>query len=363
MTLIPDHEFYTDTRLLMSSIALFGAGRWGVALSVHLASAGRDVTLWTRRPDRTDAEVETPRADTPLPELLRPSSVEVTTDLTRAATSADLWGIAVPVSSVRSCADALRPFVHDDVTAVALSKGIETDTLLTTSQVLGRTLDALPHDQIGVLCGPSHAEDVAEGRPTTVVASAHSEAAARYIQRRFMTERLRVYLNADLRGVEIGGAARFVLAIAAGIIDGVGYGDNAKAALVTRGLAEMRRLGRALGADARTFSGLSGVGDLVVTCMSAQSRTRTVGEQLARGRSTENILCDVDRAGAGVKTTRSLYALAQKHRVEMPITEAVYAVLFEGKQPSQMVKRLMTRSPKREDWAPTSMEHVPPDQN
>lgn len=341
----------------MSSIALFGAGRWGVALSVHLASAGRDVTLWTRRPERTDQVSGTPRSSPPLPELLGPSSVEVTTDLDRAATSADLWGIAVPVPRVRACAESLRPFVHDQITTVALSKGIETDTLLTTSEVLSGTLDSLPESRIGVLCGPSHAEDVAEGRPTTVVAAAYSEDTARYIQRRFMTERLRVYLNADLRGVEIGGAARFVLAIAAGIIDGVGYGDNAKASLVTRGLAEVRRLGRALGADARTFSGLSGVGDLVVTCMSAQSRSRQVGEQIAKGRSADAILCDAETAGEGVQTTRSLYTLAQEHHIEMPITEAVYAVLFEGKQPSQMVKRLMTRSPKREDWIRTSLEH------
>ncbi|PSQ97246.1 MAG: glycerol-3-phosphate dehydrogenase [Bacteroidetes bacterium SW_9_63_38] len=343
----------------MSSIAFFGAGRWGTALSVHLASAGRDVTLWTRRSGW--ATPKAPRSAPSLPELLHPSSVEVTTDLVRAATSADVWGIAVPIPAVRACAEALRPHVHDDVTAVALSKGIEADTMLTTSQVLGGTLDALSPDRIGVLCGPSHAEDVAEGRPTTVVAAAHSEDAARRIQRRFMTERLRVYLNADLRGVELGGTARFVLAIAAGIIDGGGYGENAKAALVTRGLAEVRRLGRALGADARTFSGLAGIGDLVVTCMSARSPARQVGEQVARGRPTDQILDDADTIGEGVQTTRSLYNLAQKHNVEMPITEAVYSVLFDDKQPSQMVKRLMTRSPKREDWAPPSTKHVPPD--
>ena len=341
----------------MSSIALFGAGRWGVALAVHLASAGRDVTLWTRRPHRTDSGFGATSSSPPLPDLLKPSSVTVTTNLKTAATSADLWGIAVPVPFLRDCADALSPYVHDGVTAVALSKGIETGTQLTASQVLAGAIESLSRAQIGVLCGPSHAEDVAEGRPTTVVAAAHSEGAARYIQRRFMTERLRVYLNADLRGVELGGAARFVLAIAAGIIDGVGYGENAKAALVTRGLAEVRRLGEALGADARTFAGLSGVGDLVVTCMSAQSRTRKVGEQVAKGRPTERILCDANTAGAGVRTTRSLYQLAQKHHIEMPITEAVYSVLFEDKQPNQMVKRLMTRSPKWEDWVPASMEH------
>lgn len=341
----------------MSSIALFGAGSWGTALSVHLASAGRDVILWARRSEAVDEIRRTSHNPTYLPELLIPSSVTLTTDLEAAAQGADFWGFAVPSQNVRKRAESLRPYVNENVTAVALSKGIENDTLFTMSQVLDDVFDTIPSQQIGVLYGPSHAEEVAEGRPTTVVAAAPGEQAARHIQSRFMTERLRVYLNTDVRGVEIGGSAKNVLAIAAGIVDGVGYGDNAKAALVTRGLAEIRRLGRALGADPQTFSGLSGIGDMVVTCMSQHSRNRHLGEQIAKGRPLNEVRCEMKMVSEGVGTTRSVYHLAKQHGVEMPITEAVYSVLFEDKQPSQMVKRLMTRSPKRENWLPESLQH------
>jgi glycerol-3-phosphate dehydrogenase (NAD(P)+) len=341
----------------MSSIALFGAGSWGTALAVHLASAGRDVILWARRSEAVDEIRRTSHNPTYLPELLIPSSVTLTTDLEVAAQGADLWGIAVPSQNVRKRAEALRPYAGEEVTAVALSKGIENDTLLTMSQVLNEVFEEIPGRRIGVLYGPSHAEEVAEGRPTTVVAAAAAEKAARHIQSRFMTERLRVYLNTDVLGVEIGGSAKNVLAIAAGIIDGVGYGDNAKAALVTRGLAEIRRLGRALGANPQTFSGLSGIGDMVVTCMSEHSRNRHLGEQIAQGRSLNEVRCEMNMVSEGVVTTRSVYHLARQQGVEMPITEAVYSVLFENKQPSQMVKRLMTRSPKRENWLPESLQH------
>jgi glycerol-3-phosphate dehydrogenase (NAD(P)+) len=339
----------------MSSIALFGAGSWGTALSVHLASAGRNVILWARRSEAVQEIRRTSHNPTYLPELLIPSSVYITTDLETAAKGADFWGMAVPSQNIRRRAEALRPYASEDVTVVALSKGIENESLLTMSQVLNDVFTSIPREQIGVLYGPSHAEEVAEGRPTTVVAAAPREQSARRIQSRFMTERLRVYLNTDVRGVEIGGSAKNVLAIAAGIIDGVGYGDNAKAALVTRGLAEIRRLGRALGAKPQTFSGLSGIGDMVVTCMSKHSRNRHVGEQIARGKSLDQVLDDMDMVSEGVRTTRSVYNLARQEGIEMPITEAVHSVLFDDKRPSEMVKRLMTRSPKRENWLPESL--------
>ncbi len=340
----------------MSSIALFGAGSWGTALAVHLASAGRDVVLWARRSTATDDIRRTSHNPTHLPELLIPSSVHLTTDLEVAAKASDVWGMAVPSHRMRDQAQALHPYARDDITVVALSKGIETDSFCTMSQVLA---DALPDGssrRIGVLYGPSHAEEVAEGRPTTVVAAAADKDVARYIQHRFMTERLRVYLNTDLRGVEIGGSAKNVLAIAAGIIDGVGYGDNAKAALVTRGLAEIRRLGRALGADPKTFSGLSGIGDMIVTCMSRHSRNRHLGEQIALGKSLDQVLSDMDMVSEGVRTTCAVHGLAQKQGIEMPITEAVHAVLFEDKRPSEMVKRLMTRAPKPEHRPSESLQ-------
>jgi glycerol-3-phosphate dehydrogenase (NAD(P)+) len=214
----------------------------------------------------------------------------------------------------------------------------------------------VPSDQIGALYGPSHAEEVAEGRPTAVVAAAPDEGEARHIQKVFMTERLRVYMNTDVLGVEIGGSAKNVLAIAAGIADGVSYGDNAKAALVTRGLAEIRRLGQALGADPQTFAGLAGIGDLVVTCMSPHSRNRYLGEQISTGKSLDEVLNDMAMVAEGVRTTRSVYNLAKHHGVEMPITEAVHAILFDDKSPRKMVKRLMTRSAKHENWLPTTLQ-------
>ena len=341
----------------MSSITLFGAGSWGTALSVHLASAGRDVTLWARRPEVVEKIRRTSYNPTYLPELLIPSTVTITTDLEEAARASDFWGLAVPSQQLRERARALRPHLHDDVTAVALSKGIENDTLLTMTQVLADVFDGVPRRQIGALYGPSHAEEVAEGRPTTVVAAAPDEISAGHIQERSMTERLRVYINTDVIGVEIGGSAKNVLAIAAGICDGVGYGDNAKAALVTRGLAEIQRLGRALGANPQTFAGLAGVGDLVVTCMSRHSRNRHLGEQIASGKSWDDVVDDMEMVVEGVRTTRSVHDLAQRHSVEMPITEAVYSILFDGKEPNEMVKRLMTRSAKPENWVPQSVEH------
>ncbi len=336
----------------MSSITLFGAGSWGTALSVHLASAGRDVTLWARRKEVVDAIRRTSRNPRYLSSLLIPSTVNVTSDLETAATASNTWGMAIPSQKMRERGESLRPYVHDGVRVVSLAKGIEIETLSTTSQVLDEVFDALPQEQIGALYGPSHAEEVAEGRPTTLVAAMPSRKEAERVQRVFMTERLRVYANTDVIGVEIGGSAKNVLAIAAGIGDGVGYGDNAKAALVTRGLAEIRRLGRALGANPETFAGLSGVGDLVVTCTSQHSRNRALGEKIGRGQTLEQVLDEMEMVAEGVWTTRSVRDLARQQEIEMPITEAVYSVLFEGRDPGEMVKRLMTRSAKSETRRP-----------
>jgi len=239
---------------------------------------------------------------------------------------------------------------------VSLAKGIENDTLLTMTQVLDEVFEGHPSHRIGALSGPSHAEEVAEGRPTTLVAAAPTSDAARCIQKVFMTERLRVYVNTDVLGVEIGGAGKNVLAIAAGVGDGVGDGDNAKAALVTRGIAELRRLGRAMGARPQTFSGLSGIGDLVVTCTSEHSRNRRLGERIGGGQSLDQVVEDMEMVAEGVRTTESMNALADKYEIDMPITAAVHSVLFGGKRPGEMVKRLMTRSAKAENWLPDASE-------
>ncbi len=342
---------------MADSITLFGAGSWGTALAVHLAEEGRDVTLWARREEVVEHMQRTRHNPTYLPDAEIPSSVDVTSDLEAAASAASLWAIVVPSQNLRSVVTRLAPHTRMGVTVVSLAKGIENDTLLTMSQVLAEELPDVSDQQIGVLYGPSHAEEVAQGRPTTVVAAAPTEPRSEWIQHAFMTERLRVYANTDVIGVEIGGSAKNVLAIAAGISDGVGYGDNAKAALVTRGLAEMRRLGLAMGAELRTFAGLAGIGDLLVTCMSTHSRNRYFGEQIGQGRTLEEIEDEMDMVAEGVRTTRSIRALARRHGIEMPITEAVHAVLFDDQRPDDVVDDLMTRSAKREHWLPQSLQN------
>jgi len=344
----------------MSSITLFGAGSWGTALAVHLAQAGREVTLWGRRAEQIDRMRRTGENPSYLPGVSLPSSIRLTDNVDMAAEASSTWGLAVPSQHLRSVAEILQSHVREEVAVVSLAKGIENETLLTMSQVLRETLDRVGTDRIGVLSGPSHAEEVVEGQPTTVVAAAPEEPVAERLQKLFMTEALRVYVNTDVVGVEIGGAAKNVLAIAAGIGDGVGYGDNAKAALITRGIAEIRRLGLALGAQVQTFAGLTGIGDLIVTCMSAHSRNRSLGEQIGQGRSLDEILADMQMVAEGVRTTQSIHDLARRHDLEMPITEAVYAVLFEDRRPEDMVRQLMTRSAKREHWLPETLQDTAP---
>lgn len=341
---------------MAASITLFGAGSWGTALAAHLAARKRNVTLWARRDEAVREMRRTRRNPTYLPDAEIPPSVHVTSDLRKAAAASSFWALAVPSQSLRSVASRLDAHAREDGTVVSLAKGIENETLQTMSQVLSEELQDLSDEQIGVLHGPSHAEEVAKARPTTVVAAAPTESRAQQIQTAFMTNRLRVYVNTDVIGVEIGGAAKNVLAIAAGISDGIDYGDNAKAALVTRGIAEMRRLGLVMGAKSQTFAGLTGIGDLVVTCMSQHSRNRYFGEQIGKGKTLQEIRAEMDMVAEGVRTTRSIHALAQRHEVEMPITEAVYTILFDEEPPREVVNRLMTRSAKREHWMAAELQ-------
>lgn len=232
---------------------------------------------------------------------------------------------------------------------MTVSKGIEQETFMTMSRVLVDVLEEkVGEDRIGVLYGPSHAEEVALLKPTTVVAAAYSKSTARKIQETFMTSMFRVYLNHDITGVEIGGSVKNIMAIAAGIVDGLDLGDNAKAALITRGLHEMKRMGTMLGASQDTFSGLTGMGDLIVTCTSRHSRNRQVGYRIGRGESLEEIVSGMNMVAEGVRTARSVHQWARRNRVEMPITEAVYRVLFEKEEPKDLIHELMTRNPKEE---------------
>ena len=329
-------------------IAVLGAGSWGTALAFSLAQQGRDVVLWARREEAAQTIRTTRHNASYLPDVELPESVDVTSDIEVAVEGAWLWVVAVPSQSVRGVTRSSEHRADASVTVVSVAKGIENETLLTTSGVLRETLPDVPVEQIGVLYGPSHAEEVGRGRPTTVVASFPDVGVAKRVRDAFMSPSLRVYANTDLIGVEIAGSVKNVMALAAGMGDGLGLGDNAKAATVTRGLAEITRLGLALGADPHTFSGLAGLGDLVVTCFSMHSRNRAFGEKIGAGRSVADALADSTMVVEGVRTTDSTRQLAARLGVEMPITEAVAHILAGDITPRDAVCRLMERDPKLE---------------
>ena len=324
-------------------VAVLGAGSWGTALAVSLARSGHGVRLWARRPEAADEIARTRRNAPYLPDAEVPASVEVSSDLASVAGGAGVWVVAVPSQSVRDVVAPLAGLVRPETVVVSVAKGIETGTLMTTSAVLRDVLPDADAGRVGVLYGPSHAEEVALGRPASVVAALPAPPVAARVQDLFMTPALRVYTNPDVVGVEVGGSVKNVMAVAAGMSDGLGLGDNAKAALVTRGLAEITRLGLALGADAATFAGLAGLGDLVVTCFSRHSRNRAFGERVGRGETQADALARSTMVVEGVRTTESVRALARRHGVEMPITEAVWDILFGGLAPRDAVEALMTR--------------------
>ncbi|MDE2732059.1 MAG: NAD(P)-dependent glycerol-3-phosphate dehydrogenase [Bacteroidota bacterium] len=332
-----------------ASVAVLGAGSWGTTLAVSLAESGRRVTLWARRPEVAEAMQATGYNPDYVTDVQLPANLEVTSDLARAAGAASYWIIATPSHGVRDLAGSLRNWALADHIVVCVAKGIERKTGLTMTQVLaGELPPPVRVSHLAVLYGPSHAEELVAGKPTTVVAAAPSLPVARQVQSLFMSEKLRVYVNTDVMGVEIGGSVKNIMAIATGISDGIGYGDNAKAALITRGLTEIRRLGVALGAQPQTFTGLSGLGDLVVTCTSRYSRNRRVGEEIGRGRSLHAVTRSMHMVAEGVYSTVAVRSLARRLSVDMPITDAVYAILFEGKSPLDAVHDLMSRSAKDE---------------
>jgi len=333
-------------------VAVIGAGSWGTALAISLANAGNEVRLWARREEAALSMSETRHNPRYLPDAVIPASISITHDLAEAVKGTSVWVIATPSQSVRGVAKKLLPFVEPETLVVSVAKGIENGTLMTTSCVLHDVLDSLPKSNLAVLYGPSHAEEVAQGTPTTVVVASYGEETANQIQCVFMSKTLRVYVNPDIRGVEIAGSVKNVLAIAAGISDGVGYGDNAKAAILTRGLAEIKRLGVAMGARPSTFSGLAGIGDMVVTCMSTLSRNRNLGFAIGQGKTLKQIQSEMTMIAEGVRTTASVVELARKYNVEMPITEGVHGILFEGVPPLDAVQQLMMRSAKLEDSIP-----------
>ncbi|HOZ46665.1 MAG TPA: NAD(P)H-dependent glycerol-3-phosphate dehydrogenase [Candidatus Hydrogenedentes bacterium] len=321
-------------------IQVVGAGSWGLALTRRLALNRHEVRLWCRAEDDPDYLRVTRTSRNFLPDMHLPESVEVTKDVDA---NAEMAVLAVPSHAMGAVVRAY-PFSIDTI-RVSVAKGIENDTLLRMSEVIRHVSGACP---IVALSGPTHAEEVAQDLPASIVAAGEDADACLAVQHAFLSESFRVYTSGDLIGTELGGALKNVIAIAAGACDGLGLGDNAKAALMTRGLAEIARLGVALGADPLTFAGLSGMGDLIVTCASRHSRNRAVGEKIARGMTLDEITASTPMVAEGVRTTRSVVALAHQLGIEMPIAEQVYRVLFDGADPHQAVTALMLREAKPE---------------
>jgi len=333
---------------LANKIAVLGAGSWGMALAHLFSTAGKSVRLWEYQPDRAAMLVRERRDDAFLPGLVLSPDIRITSDLQTAVGDAELVALVVPSHAMREVCKKLGAVRPDRITLVSMTKGLENETLMRMSQVIMDTVDADLSTRLAVLSGPSHAEEVSVGLPTTVVAASNEPYVARYVQRSLMTGTFRIYTNPDVTGVEMGGALKNVIAIAAGVCDGLGFGDNTKAALLTRGLAEISRLGVAMGANPLTFAGLSGMGDLIATCTSRHSRNRNLGERIGKGATFEEAMQHTVMVAEGVKTASAAHTLAQRVGIEMPITEQVRAVLFEGEDPQAAVAALMERSARSE---------------
>jgi glycerol-3-phosphate dehydrogenase (NAD(P)+) len=326
--------------------AILGDGAWGTALALVLAgSPGHEVTLWSAREENARILRERRENVRLLPGVPLPETIRLTSDVTQAVAGADLLIAAIPTVYLRATVGRIGGALHEDRPLLSLAKGLEIDTFLRPTEILQHVLGVR---RVAVLSGPSHAEEVSRGLPTTVVAASSDLELARWIQQCFSTDRFRVYTNLDVVGVELGGALKNIIGIAAGISDGLGFGDNAKAALLTRGLVEMSRFGVALGADHGTFFGLAGMGDLITTCISRHGRNRHVGERLARGEKPAAILASMTMVAEGVYTTRSVHDKAAHMGIEMPITREVYRVLYEDKDPRSAVNDLMLRQPRSE---------------
>lgn len=331
------------------NVTIVGAGSFGTALALVLDTAGNNVQIWAREIEVANQINERHINPSYLSDLTLPDSIKAYHDLEQCLKSQDIVVFATPSHALREVAKKLKPCLNGNEVLVTVAKGIENGTFKTMSQILVEVMDGVTYeDNIGVLYGPSHAEEVSLFKPTTVVAAAYSTRTARIIQQTFLTPMFRVYINNDVIGVEIGGSVKNIMAIAAGIVDGAELGDNAKAALITRGLHEMKRMGTLLGAHSDTFSGLTGMGDLIVTCTSTHSRNRSVGFRIGKGEKLDEIIKSMNMVAEGVKTAKSVYDWSIKNEVEMPITHAVYSVLFEDVDPKDALYELMTRDPKDE---------------
>ncbi len=334
----------------MKNIAVLGAGSWGIALALHCQRIGHQVTLWEFDPVEANHLIRVRRRQDRLPGIRIADEIRIEHDLDRAVQDADYMLLVVPSHVARSVLQALSRLDIRQKVLISCIKGIENQSLMRISEVAAHTLSTDIFHRFVVLSGPSHAEEVSKGIPTAVVVASLHSRVAEEVQKALTNNTFRFYSSDDVVGVELGGALKNVIAIAAGICDGAGFGDNTKAALQPRGLAEISRLGTKLGAGPLTFGGLSGMGDLIVTCMSRYSRNRYVGEQIGKGKTLDQILKEMKMVAEGIKTCQAAVKLAQKHNVEMPICEQVYKVLFDGKSPRQAVESLMSRELKPEVW-------------
>lgn len=324
--------------------AILGAGSWGTALADLWAKNGNEVCLWGHDPERTDRLRTTRENAVYLPGVKLPASVQVTSELKDCA-AADLIVVVTPSTAVRSIADQLRPFVRPDAVLLSCTKGIEHGTGLRMTEILRQSL---PDHTVAVLSGPNLAVEIARELPSATVLGCEDADCAEELQQYLGSARFRIYSTDETAGVELGGALKNVFAIAAGISDGLGFGDNSKAALVTRSLPELIRLGAAMGGNARTFYGLSGNGDLIATCFSKLSRNRRVGEEIGRGRTVAQITAAMQMVAEGIPTTKSAYECARRLKVETPIIDQAYALLYEGKNPLQGLQELLGRDQKSE---------------
>lgn len=330
----------SDTR----NIAVIGSGSWGTAAAILLRRNNHNVTLWSRNPDKSKLLEETLENTEYLPGVRLDSDIEFTSDIS-CIRDKDMIVLVTPSATIRQVSKSMAPYVSPGQIIVILSKGLEANTYMTMSDIVSQEC---PKACVAVMSGPSHAEEASRGIPTLNVVASEDLSAAKAVQDMFMSDVFRIYTSTDMIGVELGGAVKNVIALCAGIIDGVGFGDNTKAALMTRGIKEISRLGNALGADSQTFWGLSGIGDLIVTCTSMHSRNRRAGILIGQGKSLDETLSEIHMVVEGVNTTRAAKELSDKLNVEMPIVNAAYDVLYNGLSPKEAVTSLMIRTKKDE---------------
>lgn len=326
-------------------IGVLGGGSWGTALAILLGNKNYEVEMWLRDSDQLKVMEETRINEKYLPEANLPKNLKLTNDLEKAILNKDIILLATPTHGVRETLNKSKNYIKSNQIIVNIAKGVENESLLRISQIVK---EILPDNKYSVLSGPSHAEEVARNMPTTVVVASEDTSIAKYIQDVFMTPNFRVYTNTDVIGVELAGALKNIIALGAGISDGLNYGDNTKAALMTRGMYEMARLGEEMGGEADTFSGLAGIGDLIVTCTSMLSRNRRAGILIGQGMKTDDVIKEIGMVVEGIKTTKSVFQLAKKHNVVMPITEEIYGVIYGGKDVKESVNNLMIRDKKHE---------------